>query len=69
MPEFSSTSGGRAVELLANRGDISAFDYKSPLSLYKDCSFSFSGLGNGFLRHLLREEKKFGEYISIEPTD
>jgi len=60
ISEYSSISGGRAVELLARKGNISAFDYKSPLSVYKDCSFSFSGLGNGFLRHLLREEKRFG---------
>jgi len=63
IPEYSSTSGGRAVELLAKKGNINAFDYKTPLSLYKDCSFSFSGLGNAFLRHLLKEEKKFGKLL------
>ena len=44
LPECCGLAGGRAVELLASRGDPRAFDFPMPLMRYRDCSFSFAGL-------------------------
>ena len=54
-------SGGRAIETLAQRGNVRAFEFTHPMSHYKDCSFSFSGLEHNLLRHVIKEERKYGE--------
>jgi hypothetical protein len=37
MPEFSTLSGGKAIELLAKQGDVTAFEYgNQPMHKYND---------------------------------
>lgn len=61
IPEFENLSGGQAIELAASKADnILEFDFRSPLSKYRDCNFSFAGLKNTVFRHIMRQEKLHG---------
>ncbi|KAG8239052.1 hypothetical protein J437_LFUL016689 [Ladona fulva] len=65
IPEFSSMSGGRAVETAALRGNPLAFHFPLPLAHYKDCNFSFSGLKNAANKHILRLERNHGCFKQV----
>ncbi|KAL1512508.1 hypothetical protein ABEB36_002090 [Hypothenemus hampei] len=58
LPEFATMSGGMAVEVAASKADNPLqYDFKPPMSAYKDCNFSFAGIKNVCLHHLIKEER------------
>lgn len=62
-PEFSTLSGGQAIELAASKADNPLqYEFTMPLLQYKNCNFSFSGIKTQLLLHLLKEEKEKGMY-------
>ena len=61
IPEFASMPGGRAIEILAKKGNVRTFKFSSPMSLYRDCSFSFNGLKQNAMQIIISEEKKYGK--------
>lgn len=60
LPECRRLSGGAAVELLARGADSQAFPFPEPLTAYRTCDFSFSGLKNSVYREIQRLEKLHG---------
>lgn len=59
LPEYSTLSGGQAIELAASRAtDPLQFKFSIPLVQYKDCNFSVAGIKTQFLYHVIREEKR-----------
>jgi len=44
LPECRRLSGGRAIEVMAQRGDASLFRFGHVMLAKRDCDFSFSGL-------------------------
>ncbi|XP_065163913.1 tRNA N6-adenosine threonylcarbamoyltransferase, mitochondrial [Atheta coriaria] len=60
LPEFSSMSGGQAMEVSASRAtDPLQHRMSAPMLQYKDCNFSFAGLKNVVQRKIMKEEKEF----------
>ncbi|XP_030763054.1 probable tRNA N6-adenosine threonylcarbamoyltransferase, mitochondrial [Sitophilus oryzae] len=60
LPEYSTLSGGQAIELAASQAtNPLQFRFNIPMIKYKDCNFSFSGVKNVCLHHLFREERKY----------
>lgn len=58
IPEYSTLSGGQAMELAASKADNPLeYNFNPPMLHYKDCTFSFAGIKNVCLRHILQEEK------------
>nr|XP_053634120.1 tRNA N6-adenosine threonylcarbamoyltransferase, mitochondrial-like isoform X1 [Cherax quadricarinatus] len=57
--EFSSMSGGQAIEYLAATGNPRAYEFPTPMWKYRDCSFSFSGLKNSLFKIISRLEEKY----------
>jgi N6-L-threonylcarbamoyladenine synthase len=62
IPELSHVCGGRAVEILASRGDCRAFQFTAPLCKYRDCNFSYAGIKNTAQRYVIKQEKTFGKF-------
>lgn len=62
IPELSHVCGGRAVEILASRGDSRAFQFTAPLCKYRDCNFSYAGIKNTAQRYVIKQERIFGEF-------
>ncbi|XP_076348748.1 threonyl-carbamoyl synthesis 4 isoform X9 [Tachypleus tridentatus] len=60
IPAFSTVGGGQAIETLAKEGNSHAFNFPTPLSKYRDCNFSFSGLKFRAYKIITEEEKKHG---------
>ncbi|XP_046389695.1 probable tRNA N6-adenosine threonylcarbamoyltransferase, mitochondrial [Ischnura elegans] len=58
LKEYSTMSGGRAVETAASKGDPNAFVFPMALAHYKDCNFSVAGLKNTARKHIIRLEKE-----------
>ena len=58
LPECSTLAGGRAVELMASRGDPRAFEFPLPMTHYKDCSFSFAGMKFSAQKLTEKEERR-----------
>ncbi|XP_076348750.1 threonyl-carbamoyl synthesis 4 isoform X10 [Tachypleus tridentatus] len=58
IPAFSTVGGGQAIETLAKEGNSHAFNFPTPLSKYRDCNFSFSGLKFRAYKIITEEEKK-----------
>ncbi|XP_056648288.1 tRNA N6-adenosine threonylcarbamoyltransferase, mitochondrial [Diorhabda sublineata] len=59
LPEYSTLSGGQAVELAASKADNPlAYKFTIPLLMYKNCNFSFSGIKNQLQYQLQKEEKQ-----------
>lgn len=57
IPEFSKLAAGRAVEIAASRGKtFTEFPFPLPLAKTRNCNFSFSGIKEALLHHLLRKE-------------
>ncbi|XP_038210786.1 probable tRNA N6-adenosine threonylcarbamoyltransferase, mitochondrial [Zerene cesonia] len=73
IPEYSQVSGGRAVELAAQKSiNRDLFEFPVPLNKIRDCNFSFSGLKEAFLRHLFNKESEHyiqGDEIIPEVND
>lgn len=60
-PEYSTLSGGQAIELAASKADnLDQYKFKVPLLQYKNCNFSFSGVKAQLIRHVVKEEKEKG---------
>ncbi|CAH2230519.1 probable tRNA N6-adenosine threonylcarbamoyltransferase, mitochondrial [Pararge aegeria] len=61
IPAYSKLAGGQSIEMAA-RHSINPYLFKFPLPLARnrDCSFSFSGLKDALMQHLLRKEKEHG---------
>ncbi|XP_063174146.1 tRNA N6-adenosine threonylcarbamoyltransferase, mitochondrial isoform X2 [Candoia aspera] len=59
-PECSGLSGGRAIEILAQRGNILQYKFPIPMQRYHDCNFSFAGLKTEITRTISREEEAEG---------
>ncbi|XP_044729195.1 probable tRNA N6-adenosine threonylcarbamoyltransferase, mitochondrial [Chrysoperla carnea] len=58
IPEYKGMSGGQSIEEAAKKAtDILQFDFPLPLTKYRDCNFSFSGLKNTALRYIKKQEK------------
>ncbi|XP_066254787.1 tRNA N6-adenosine threonylcarbamoyltransferase, mitochondrial [Euwallacea similis] len=58
LPEYAALSGGQAIELAASKANNPLqFKFSPPMQSYKDCTFSFAGVKNVCLQHILREEK------------
>lgn len=59
IPEYSKVSGGRAVELAAQKAKtLDLFEFTLPLLKYRDCNFSFSGLKDSLVRKLIKKERE-----------
>ncbi|XP_062944598.1 tRNA N6-adenosine threonylcarbamoyltransferase, mitochondrial isoform X2 [Cynocephalus volans] len=59
-PEYSTMSGGKAIEHLAKKGNRFHFDIKVPMEHAKNCDFSFSGLQHIIDRIIMQKEKEEG---------
>ncbi|XP_050302013.1 tRNA N6-adenosine threonylcarbamoyltransferase, mitochondrial [Anthonomus grandis grandis] len=58
LPEYSTLSGGQAIELAATKAtDPLQFNFNIPMTAYKDCQFSFAGVKNVCTRHIMLQEK------------
>ena len=55
LPQFHNTSFGSMLEQTAKGGDHKSFEMKHSMFKYRDCNFSFSGLGAAALR-IVQEE-------------
>lgn len=73
IPEYSQISGGRAVELAAKKStNPGQFEFPLPLSKFRDCNFSFSGLKDSLVRKLIKKEAEhnvMGDEIIPEVYD
>ncbi|XP_060518694.1 tRNA N6-adenosine threonylcarbamoyltransferase, mitochondrial isoform X2 [Cylas formicarius] len=57
LPQYSTLSGGAAIEIAASRADDPLqYNFKEPMSQYKDCNFSMAGIKTQFVRHVEKEE-------------
>lgn len=59
-PECSGMTGGRAIETLAQQGNILRYKFTIPMQRYRDCAFSFAGLQSEITRKISKEEKAEG---------
>ncbi|XP_015114752.1 probable tRNA N6-adenosine threonylcarbamoyltransferase, mitochondrial [Diachasma alloeum] len=58
LPEYADKNGGAAIELAASKAtDPFQFEFPAPMTHYRDCSFSFSGLKNSADRMILKMER------------
>ncbi|XP_034824517.1 tRNA N6-adenosine threonylcarbamoyltransferase, mitochondrial-like [Maniola hyperantus] len=61
IPAYSKLAGGQAIEMAAqNSKNPYLFKFPLPLARNRDCCFSFSGLKDALMRHLLQKEKDNG---------
>ncbi|XP_018008774.1 probable tRNA N6-adenosine threonylcarbamoyltransferase, mitochondrial [Hyalella azteca] len=63
LRDYMDLSGGAAIERLAEKGNAKAYNIigqKSPLSAYRDCNFSFSGLKSNLDVIVRQLEKEHG---------
>lgn len=60
MPEYRNSCGGFIIEDLAKSGNPYAFHFTQPLSHYRNCNFSFSGIKTKALQYIQNEEQKYG---------
>ncbi|OQV24045.1 putative tRNA N6-adenosine threonylcarbamoyltransferase, mitochondrial [Hypsibius exemplaris] len=56
LPQYAAMSGGAAMEHISRTGDRSHFAFPVPMSHYRDCDTSFSGLKTAAKKHILRED-------------
>ncbi|XP_070588034.1 tRNA N6-adenosine threonylcarbamoyltransferase, mitochondrial isoform X2 [Erythrolamprus reginae] len=70
-PECSGMTGGRAIETLAQQGNILRYQFTIPMQRYRDCSFSFAGLRSEITRKISTEETaeglQEGQHLSCLP--
>lgn len=61
ISEYSTVSGGRAIELAAKKANSSLmFQFPVPLQRNRDCDFSFSGLKDSLVQKLVKKESEHG---------
>lgn len=66
IPEYSTLSGGQAVELAATRAtNPTQFAFTIPLSQNKDCNFSMAGIKTQVQRYIVEEEKQHGKNLNF----
>ncbi|CAN7996503.1 unnamed protein product [Ixodes pacificus] len=67
LPECRGLSGGHALEFLAERdsGNPLAYRFPEPLTSYRTCNFSFSGLKNSVYRKIEALEKEHGGFYYV----
>lgn len=59
LPEYRWMNGGQAIERASYKStDVNQFEFALPLSHYKDCQFSFSGLKNKAKRVIEQLERQ-----------
>lgn len=64
LPEYSSCSGGRAIELEAIKStNPNRFSFALPMPHYRDCQFSFAGLKSS-ANQLIRDLQKHSNITS-----
>ncbi|OBS67826.1 hypothetical protein A6R68_03633 [Neotoma lepida] len=59
-PEYSTMSGGKAIEHLAKQGNRFHFTINPPMQNAKNCDFSFTGLQHVTDKLIMRQEKEEG---------
>ncbi|KAL1770555.1 putative tRNA N6-adenosine threonylcarbamoyltransferase, mitochondrial [Sigmodon hispidus] len=59
-PEYSTMSGGKAIEHLAKQGNRFHFTMNPPMQNAKNCDFSFTGLQHIAERLIMHKEKEEG---------
>lgn len=59
-PEYSTMSGGKAIEHLAKQGNRFHFTINPPMQNAKNCDFSFTGLQHVINKLITRKEKEEG---------
>ncbi|KAG8432790.1 hypothetical protein GDO86_017146 [Hymenochirus boettgeri] len=59
-PEFSTMSGGQAIEHLAQMENRVIFELKIPMSQHRDCNFSFAGLRSQVNKIIRQKEAEEG---------
>nr|XP_018899819.1 PREDICTED: probable tRNA N6-adenosine threonylcarbamoyltransferase, mitochondrial [Bemisia tabaci] len=57
-PELRNLSGGRAIELLAEKGDPTKFEFSMPIPGDQSCNFSWGGLRTSCQRYISDSEIK-----------
>lgn len=66
LSEFSTLSGGQAIELAASKADNPLqYKFTTPMLQHKNCNFSMAGLKNQLLRHLIEEERKHCMFLFL----
>lgn len=61
ISEYSTVSGGRAIELAAKKANGPLmFQFPVPLQRNRDCNFSFSGLKDSLVQKLIKKESEHG---------
>lgn len=58
--QYRNSSGGAAIEDMAQNGNPFAFLFSAPLQSYKNCNFSFSGMKSQAMRYIETEERRYG---------
>ena len=61
LPECHGMSGGQAIETVALRGSLKAFEPIYVMNKLPDCNFSFSGIQNTWQKRIMLEEAKHGK--------
>lgn len=73
IPAYSELAGGKAIEEAAKCSkNPEIFAFPTPLVKSRDCNFSFSGIKEALIRHLLRKEEEHnavGDEIIPEVND
>ncbi|XP_062974648.1 tRNA N6-adenosine threonylcarbamoyltransferase, mitochondrial [Elgaria multicarinata webbii] len=59
-PECTGLSGGKAIEHLAQRGNVLNVVFKVPMERHCNCNFSFTGLQSQITREIEQKEKTEG---------
>ncbi|KAF7244999.1 putative tRNA N6-adenosine threonylcarbamoyltransferase, mitochondrial [Varanus komodoensis] len=59
-PDCSGLSGGRAIEYLAQHGNMLNVEFTIPMERQRDCNFSFAGLQSQVNRVIVQKEKVEG---------
>ncbi|XP_066903421.1 tRNA N6-adenosine threonylcarbamoyltransferase, mitochondrial isoform X2 [Halyomorpha halys] len=52
-------SGGKAMEILSEKGNYNAFPLGEPLLHQRDCDFSFAGIKNSARQFIVEQEEKY----------
>uniref|UniRef100_A0A8D0E4K2 N(6)-L-threonylcarbamoyladenine synthase n=1 Tax=Salvator merianae TaxID=96440 RepID=A0A8D0E4K2_SALMN len=59
-PGCSGLSGGKAIELLAQKGNMLHYKFKVPMEQHYNCNFSFAGLQSQVTGTIAQKEKEEG---------
>ncbi|KAJ6665236.1 hypothetical protein lerEdw1_004285 [Lerista edwardsae] len=59
-PKCSGLSGGKAIEQLAQQGNMRSYGFKVPMEQQHNCNFSFAGLQSQITRMIAQREREEG---------